>query len=361
MQGFKRLTASAAVIAATVAATTAVADHGRDHQGPPRGGDDHGSGYGYGQTYTVGLFGDMPYGAEGRAEYPRLLADMNAAHPAFAIFDGDLKAGGDGACTDQLYTQSRDWFNQLRFPVVVTPGDNDWTDCWGRYGPGTGGFDPEERLDFERKTFFATDRTLGARPMRVERESSEPGYEAYRENARWVAGAVLFVTLNFQGSNDNLPHAGVDGENRSDAEIARQTAEHNAREAANLHWLQESYARAKQIGAKGVVVTWQADPNFNNEQKLQPAQYDGLTNLTAELRRQVLGFDGQTLLVHGDSHYLKIDKPLNYDNGQVIERFTRVETFGAANTHWVSLTIDPHDPQLFELRPQIVPGNVNDR
>jgi hypothetical protein len=27
----------------------------------------------------------------------------------------------------------------------------------------------------------------------------------------------------------------------------------------------------------------------------------------------------------------------------------------------LSLTVDPHDPQLFELRPQIVPGNVNDR
>jgi hypothetical protein len=32
-----------------------------------------------------------------------------------------------------------------------------------------------------------------------------------------------------------------------------------------------------------------------------------------------------------------------------------------ANTHWVSLTVDPHDPQLLELRPQIVAGNVNDR
>jgi hypothetical protein len=361
MQGLKRLTASAAVIAATAASATALADHPGE-PGPARGGDGNvNEGYGLGRSYTVGLFGDVPYGAAGRQEYPRLLADMNQASPSFAIFDGDLKAGGDGTCSDQLYTQSRDWFNQLQFPVVVTPGDNDWTDCWGRYGPGTGGYDPEERLDFERKTFFPTDRTLGARTMRVERESSDPGYAAYPENARWVAGPVVYATLNFQGSNDNLPHAGVDGENRSDAEIARQAAEHRAREAANIHWLQESFAEAKRIGAKGVVVAWQSDPNFNNEQKLQPLQYDGLVNVTAELRRQVLGFSGQTLLVHGDSHYFKIDKPLNYDNGQVVERFTRVETFGAANTHWVSLTVDPHDPQLFELRPQIVAGNVNDR
>jgi hypothetical protein len=356
MLGFKRLTAAAAVLAATVAATTAIAENGGGSQTAADGQT-----YGLGQSYTVGLFGDLPYGAAGKTEYPRLLADMNAAHPSFAIYDGDLKAGGDGACTDQLYLQHKDWFNSLKFPVVVTPGDNDWTDCWGRYGPGTGGYDPEERLDFERKTFFPTNMTLGADPMRVERESSEPGYEAYRENARWVAGPVLYLTLNFQGSNDNLPHAGVDGENRSPEEIARQTAEHDARQAANIHWLRESYAKAKELGVKGVVVTWQSDPNFNNEQKLQPQQYDGLVALRDELRKQVIGFGGQSLLVHGDSHYFKIDKPLNYDNGQVVEKFTRVETFGAANTHWVSLTVDPHDPQLFSLRPQFVPGNVNNR
>ena len=360
MPGLKRLTASAAVIAATVAATTAVADHGRSDNA--RATDDGPStGNQFGRTYTVGLFGDVPYGAQGRAEYPRLLADMNAARPSFAIFDGDLKAGGDGTCNDSLYTQSKDWFNSLQFPVVVVPGDNDWTDCWGRYGPGTGGYDPEERLAFERKLFYPDDRTLGAKPMRVTRESSEPGYGDYVENVRWVAGSVLYVALNFQGSNDNLPHAGVDGETRSDAEIARQTAEHNARLAANVHWLQESYAEAKRIGAKGVVVAWQSDPNFNNEQKLQANQYDGLVPLRDELRKQVIAFPGKTLLVHGDSHYFKIDNPLNYDNGQVVEKFTRVETFGASNTHWVSLTVDPHDPQLFELRPQFVAGNVNDR
>jgi hypothetical protein len=360
MPGLKSLTATAAVLAATVAATGAFADRGGADHGSAASGRDQ-SGYGLGRSYTVGLFGDVPYGAAGRAEYPRLLADMNEARPAFAIFDGDLKAGGDGACTDQLYTQSKAWFDSLRFPVVVTPGDNDWTDCWGRYGPGTGGYDPEERLAFERKQFYPDDLSLGSRPMRVERESSQPGYQDYRENVRWVAGPVLYVVLNFQGSNDNLPHAGVDGETRSDAEIARQKAEHDARQTANIHWLRESYAKAAEIGAKGVVVAWQSDPNFNNEQKLQPLQYDGLVDLPAELRRQAIAFPGQTLLVHGDSHYFKIDKPLNYDNGQVLERFTRVETFGAANTHWVSLTVDPHDPQLFELRPQIVPGNVNDR
>src|SRR2546430_1248644 len=84
----------------------------------------------------------------GKAEYPNVLADLNAHQLAFSVFDGDLKAGGDGACTNDLYTTSLAFFNSLRAPLIFTPGDNDWTDCWGRYGPGTGGFDPEERLAF---------------------------------------------------------------------------------------------------------------------------------------------------------------------------------------------------------------------
>jgi hypothetical protein len=312
-------------------------------------------------SYTVALFGDLPYGAAGRAEYPRLLTDLNAAKPAFALYDGDLKAGGDGACTDQLYYQHRDWFNSLRFPVVVTPGDNDWTDCWGRYGPGTGGYDPEERLDFERSVFFPTDRSLGARTMKVERQSNDPAYAAYRENVRFTAGPVMYVALNFQGSNDNLPHAGVDGETRTAEEIARQAAEHEARDAADIAWLRSSYAKAEAARLKGVVVMWQADPNFNNEQKLQPLQYDGLLAVTDALRTEALAFSGQSLLVHGDSHYFKIDTPISYPNGQVLERFTRLETFGAQNTHWVELTVDPTGPQLFSLRPRFVAGNVDSR
>ena len=342
--------AAAAVVSGVLGASSAYAGH-----------NDPEDGHGTGRSYTVGLFGDVPYGAAGRTEYPRLIADMNDAHVAFSIFDGDLKSGGDGACTDSLYTQSRDWFNSFDRPVVVVPGDNDWTDCWGRYGPGTGGFDALERLDHERQVFYPTNQTLGRRTMTVQRESSEAGYEKYRENVRWVEGPVMFVGLNVQGSNDNLPHAGVDGETRDAAEIARMAAEHQEREAANIHWLSQSYAEAKRLGRSGVLVSWQADPNFNNEQKLQPAQYDGFSEILPELRKQVIAFPGQSALVHGDSHYYKQDKPMTYDNGQVVAKFTRVETFGASNTQWVAATIDRNDPNLFEFTPRIVPGNVNDR
>ena len=53
-----------------------------------------------------------------------------------------------------------------------------------------------------------------------------------------MSALVIFRSgLNVQGSNDNFPYADVDGETRSDAEIARQRAEEVARNAADIEWL----------------------------------------------------------------------------------------------------------------------------
>jgi hypothetical protein len=125
------------------------------------------------ERYTIGLFGDMPYGALGRAQYPNLLADINQSHVAFSIFDGDLQAGRDGPCNDSLYTTSLANFNKLGRPLIWVPGDNDWTDCWGRYGTAQQPYhDPIERLNFERQLFDSTSQSLGQRTLTLTRESS---------------------------------------------------------------------------------------------------------------------------------------------------------------------------------------------
>jgi hypothetical protein len=63
--------------------------------------------------------------------------------------------------------------------------------------------------------------------------------------------------------------------------------------------------------------------------------------------------------VHGDSHYFKLDKPLSGPKGGVVANFTRVETFGARNTHWVSATIDVDNPELFVFTPRLVRANID--
>jgi hypothetical protein len=315
--------------------------------------------------YSIALWGDMPYNALGKQQYPNLLADVNASDIAFSVFDGDLKAGGDGPCTDEnLYTPALAYFASLKQPLVWVPGDNDWTDCWGRYGAGTsapGADDPIERLNHERALFASTPYSQGQRKLRLTRQGGHGGaYDLYVENVRWKMGPVVYIGLDVQGSNDNYPYAGVDGETRSDTEIARQRAEEVARKAADIAWLNEGFDYAKKVHAKGVMVVFQADLNFNNEQHLADTRsYDAFPDYIAALKTATLGFAGQVVLVHGDSHYFKLDMPLNTDKGGVVGNFTRLETFGSRNTHWVKATIDARDPKVFSFETKIVPANLD--
>jgi hypothetical protein len=136
-------------------------------------------------------------------------------------------------------------FSTFKQPLVWLPGDNDWTDCWGRYGAGTsapGADDPIERLQHERALFASTDYSLGQKKIRLTRQSSEGGqYAQYVENVRWKYGPVVYLGVNVQGSNDNYPYAGVDGESRPQAEIDRQRAEEVARKVAVIQWLKEGF------------------------------------------------------------------------------------------------------------------------
>src|SRR5262249_61405746 len=79
------------------------------------------------QAYTIALFGDQPYNALGKSQYPALLADINRAHVAFSVHDGDLKSGGDGPCSDSLYYSALAYLNTLERPLIFTPRANYWT------------------------------------------------------------------------------------------------------------------------------------------------------------------------------------------------------------------------------------------
>jgi hypothetical protein len=358
----KKSHAALAGLTLLAAATTAVSFHGSTARANEGRDHDHDDGDEGPQRYTIALTGDQPYNALGKAQYPALIDDINAHHVAFSVFDGDLKAGGDGPCTDEnVYTPALTDFARFQQPMIWVPGDNDWTDCWGRYGPSTLPYsDPLERLALERTLFTSTDQSLGRKTLTLTRQSDEGGlYALYSENVRWKYGPVVYIGLNAQGSNDNYPYAGVDGETRPAAEIERQRAEERARKAANLQWLHDGFEYAKRVRAKGVMVIQQADLNFNNEQHLADTRsWDAFPDYVNALRAETLAFRGQVALVHGDSHYFKMDKPLNGPGDGVLANFTRVETFGARNTHWVSATIDPDNPNLFDFQPRLVAANA---
>jgi hypothetical protein len=42
----------------------------------------------------------------------------------------------------------------------------------------------------------------------------------------------------------------------------------------------------------------------------------------------------------------------------VVENFTRVTTFGEAQNHWVSVTIDPDDPNVFAFHQHLIAADI---
>jgi hypothetical protein len=85
---------------------------------------------------------------------------------------------------------------------------------------------------------------------------------------------------------------------------------------------------------------------------------DYLAALTDEME----GYDKPVAFLHGDTHMFRIDQPLySVKTKRPFENFTRVETFGSPNSHWVLVTIDPATPQLFHFDAQIVPENAVNR
>jgi hypothetical protein len=81
-------------------------------------------------------------------------------------------------------------------------------------------------------------------------------------------------------------------------------------------------------------------------------------DVAKKLAQLPIGFPGQVVLVNGDSHFLQIVKPLADAAGQTIQNFTRVQTFGSEQNHWVSADVDPGDPAVFTFHQHVVASNV---
>lgn len=315
-------------------------------------------------SFSFGLWGDMPYakngdGAKDGDKMTRLVNDMNAANLAFTIFDGDTK-DGSSACTDSAIGQeSINLFNSLKAPTVYVLGDNEWTDC---HRINNGGYNNLERLNYLRQTMFVDDYSFGQTKMQLRRQG--PAQGLYSENSLWAHKGVVFVTLNVPGSNNNKVNEGacIDAKSvRTQAECDADNAEYAARDAANIDFLRKSFQVAKNRNSIGLMVAIQADPSFDlpetegfNE-RAQPG-VDGYSAFLAALTEETNAFSGQVVLVHGDTHFYKVDKPL-VDQANLIKNFTRVETFGSPNLHWIKVTVNANNPNVFTFQPMIVPGN----
>ena len=298
----------------------------------------------------------MPYKKAGDdKKLPAVLQSINRSDIAFSIYDGDIK-DGSSKCSDDIYTDALKMFAGMSRPVVYVPGDNEWTDC---HRLNNGGYDALERLAHLRRVMYPTLDSLGRISMPLAHQGKAPG-DKYIENLRFSHGPVLFVGLNVPGSNNNLVLNAKECGNKSArtaAQCEAANAEQRERDAANVAWLAQSFQKAKDDKARGVVLVIQGDPGFDlpetedADESLLPA-VSGYRNVMAQIEQQTAAFDGQVLLVHGDTHFFKIDKPLHAP-GRMLSNFTRLQTFGSPSLHWVKVTVDAQSEQVFQIQPVI--------
>jgi hypothetical protein len=220
-----------------------------------------------------------------------------------------------------------------------------------------------ERLGYLRATFFNKATTQGKHPIKVERQGALG--EAYSENSRFVRDGVEFVAVHVPGSNNNLVATDNQCFKKSDrtwADCDAATAEYEARNVQNIAWLKSSFDKARENGYAGILIAIQAD--FYRLELSDGAYSDtflplldennGYTDFFNTLVEETHNYDGQVLLVHGDSHYFRLDKAMYDDNGRLTPNFTRVEVFGSEDNSWVEMTVDPTSENVFSFKPVVL-------
>ena len=274
--------------------------------------------------FTFGALGDTPYTWFEEANFPALLSDMNREDLAFVVHVGDFKAAA-APCSDALFRQRRLWFDLARHPFIFVPGDNEWTDCRALQA---GGYDPLERLAKLRELFSAGEESLGQRWIQLARQLPD-----YPEHARWRHGGLQFATLNVPGPDNNA---------------RKMPEEFRARSAAITTWLGQAFGLARENRLRAIVLFMQANPWAR-----PTGRYYGFRELLAALAKESLGFDGEVLLVHGDTHRFRVDAPLRDPaTGAPVANFTRVEVFGSPGMNWVRIRVTDVAGRIgFEVTP----------
>ncbi|MEO3807783.1 metallophosphoesterase [Sphaerisporangium sp. B11E5] len=291
---------------------------------------------GRGPSFTFALLGDTPYGEAQEAAFPELVKDVNAAKGVkLVLHAGDVKSGST-SCDDAHLTATARQYQTFEDPFVLTPGDNDWTDC---HRTAAGGFLPTERLDAVRRIFYPVPgRTIGRRTMKVDTQASDPRHRPYVENVLFTEKGVVFSTVHVVGSSNGLaPWSQLPGGDQP----APRLAEFEARKAAALDWIDTTFATARRTDAPGVIIMMQAEPTATDP---------GFTDIRARVVDLSRAYGKPVLLVHGDEHIQEAEP--NYAG---VPNLTRLETFGDTATQWLSVTVTPKSPEVFSWEQRTVP------
>ena len=234
---------------------------------------------------VFGVLGDTPYNEGEIHRLDALIDDMNRERLDFVVHVGDIGSSAN-ACSDAWLQARKEQFAKVRHKLVVIPGDNEWVDCRNQLG----------RLRAWRTLFCAP-------PLKVEVQPGE-----YCEHMRWEMAGNLFVTLNVQGSNNNI----------------RNAAEYAQRMSAVYAWLDECAALAQKRQLT-LVLFMQANPFIGLPR-------DGYIELRERLMALGKRMPWKVILVHGDTHTYHDDEP--------IPGMRRLEVWGSPIVSWVRGQLD---------------------
>lgn len=316
---------------------------------------DHASG----QEQSFALIGDVPYGAAIEAKFDNVIDSINAApNVRLVVHTGDVKAGSE-RCDDELLIKRYNQFQKLEDSVIVTPGDNDWTDC---HRANNGGYLPTERLAKFREIFYPVHGLSGGQHrVHVRTQADMAGFSDYVENTMWNFNGAMMATVHVVGSNNDLdPWNQIDPSDSYATPRPDRLAEVAARQAAALAWIDEIFAQAKARHSAGVMIAMQA--NMNLDLPAADLQRQGFNPVIERITQHAIAFGKPVLVAHGDSHYFRLDKPYTapiLPSGKaMVENLTRVENFGAQDAHWVEIFVNPRSSNVFRIEPRIVESNL---
>lgn len=229
--------------------------------------------------FRFGVIGHAGMRGAGENGLARALTATDAENLAFVVVNG-IKEPGE-PCTDELYERRLEMLRQTQNGVVVSLAASDWADCRNASGRAAA----ISRLTRLRELYFVDEFSLGASKIPVIRQSTDPRFRSYVENARWEFADMMFATINLPGNNN---HYVTD---------AGRNSEFEDRTVANREWLQRVFAHARQKKMKGVVLFCDANPLAMQRQYRR----DGYLEIRRQLVALATGFAGRVLVVYADA------------------------------------------------------------
>lgn len=312
------------------------------------------------EPFSFVALGDTAYSEDRYREYDALIQTINQSSAAFSIHVGDTM--GYQMCDQKGDQQVRKFFDQFQMPVVYTPGDNEWRDCYLLSDKEDEEAEVRnrafrlERLETLRQEFFSKPESLGRTKISVTRQSDVSEFSRMVENAYWVHGNVLFATLHLVGSGNGMnPWSEA-----MSIEAVRRTK-------ANGAWIRAVAKIAADEDVDAVVLAMHAGL-FDHGMasglmsdivgtQIRGGFYSSYGHTVFELLPFFASFEKPILVLHGDYHEFIVDRPfLVYKSEENPDanrnkHVTRLQVFGAPELKAVKVTVEPDTPWVFSFSP----------